>query len=511
MTAGSRLATVLGVLGAALVGWSVGGYPGAAAGFTIGALVGALKVRGVTVWHWLSLWRRRNRAFVLTEPITVANDRAGGGVRDQDGVAAVAVQVLGKPHAATVFTGSTVAYTDNTLDIADLVPLLRQSLGLTLDSMSLISAGARRRGTGDYPRVYDTLIGTPPYAGRRECWLILRVAALENAGALQWRTSLGTAAVAAAQRAAALLRQRGIRARVATATDIVELERRLGVGALATARREWRSARAETGWLTTYWYHPDDIAGTTLAQAWTWRVDGIVQNITVFRDGNTTATVTVRTARRPTAPPSVLLRTLPGEQSAAIAANLCGPRPVLAGVARGSPDGPLTVPVGPSGVLLGKAGSGNRLMLPLDDPAEATRVHIVAADSLINRILVRLAATGERITVHTRDPRRWESIRMPDIVVTDAARPVSGTTISVTDGTLAPVPRPNTVISVAHPGAPQRGSAEVLITQTGPANLEVTAGGRTHRVEVELFRAENRYVPQRATEVPRSGELRPVG
>ncbi len=121
----------------------------------------------------------------------MANDRAGGGVRYQDGVAVVAVQLLGKAHRPTLFTGSTATYTDNTVDVADLLPLLHQSLGLSIDSLSVVSVGARRRSSGDYPRVYDTLIGTPPYAGQRETWLIVRITALPNAEALQWRTSVG--------------------------------------------------------------------------------------------------------------------------------------------------------------------------------------------------------------------------------------------------------------------------------------------------------------------------------
>jgi hypothetical protein len=66
--------------------------------------------------------------------------------------------------------------------------------------------------------------------------------------------------------------------------------------------------------------------------------------------------------------------------------------------------------------------------------------------------------------------------------------------VCVTDGPLAPAPRPNTVISVGRPGEPVRGSADVVITQIGPALVEVQAAGRVHVVEVELFRAENRYV-----------------
>jgi hypothetical protein len=98
---------------------------------------------------------------------------------------------------------------------------------------------------------------------------------------------------------------------------------------------------------------------------------------------------------------------------------------------------------------------------------------------------------------------------MPDIVVSDQPKPVSGTTVSVVDGTLVPAPRPNTLISVGEPGEPYRGTANVLIRQTGPATVEVTAAGQVHTVEVELFRAENRYVSSEPTTL-RSSDLAAV-
>jgi len=509
MTAARRLAIIVGILAAGMVGWIFGGYPGAAVGLALGLAVGMIRWRRHPLWSWLILWRQRGRTIVWSEPITVANDRAGGGVRYQDGVAVVAVQLLGKAHRPTLFTGSTATYTENTVDVAELLPLLHQSLGLAIDSLSVISAGARRRSTGDYPRVYDTLIGTPPYAGQRETWLIVRIASSPNSEALQWRTSVGTATLAAAQRISAALRQHGIRAKVATATDIVELERRLGNSALNARNQRWRTTRGEGGWLTTYWYRPSDISAENLAHAWVLRADGIIQNITLFGDGSVTATVTVRSAQPPTAPPSVMLRTLPGEQARAIAANLCGPMPALQGVRRGVLAEPLIIPIGPSGVLLGKVDAGNRLMLPLDDPGEFSRVHIAAEDSLAKRIVVRMAGAGERITVHTRDQQRWASVRMPDIAVGSQVRPIPGTTVSVVDGTVTPAPRPNTVISIGEPGTPYRGSADVVITQIGPATVDVTAAGQLHTVEVELFRAENRYISLEPTTL-RTTELEPV-
>ena len=515
MSTATRLAVVLAVLGAGLTGWGFGGYPAAVVGLLLGLLVGALPVRGRQPWSWLVLWARRRRPVVLREPVTVANDRSGGGVRYQDGVAVVAVQLPGRAHLPTLFCGSTATETGNVIDAIELLPLLRQSLGLTVESISLVSAGARRRSTGDYPRVYDTLIGTAPYAGQRETWLIARIATLGNVEALRWRSSVGTAALAAAQRIGAALRQQGIRARVATATDMVELDRRLAGSALEPSNRRWRSMRSENGWLTSYGYRPPDVTAGKLAQAWSLHVDGVIQNITMFPAGKATATVTVRTAQPPTAPPLALLRPLPGEQTLALAANLCGPLPNIHGASRGPLPGSLIVPVGPSGVLLGKVGAGDRLMLPLDDPGDLSRVHIAAGDHLAKRIVVRLAGAGDRITVHTRDPQRWASVRMPDIVVTGAARPAAGTTVSVIDGTLAPTPRPNTVISVGEPGAPRPRTVDVLITQAGPATLEVRAAGQLHMVEMELFRAENRYLSSEpmnpATPAPRGTvELEPV-
>jgi type VII secretion protein EccE len=493
MNTTTKSATVAGVFACGFIGWAIGGSVGGATCLVLGVVLGVVPLRRRPLWSWLILRLWRPRAPAWTQPTSVTNNRAGGGVRYQHGVAVAAVQLLGKAHTPTVFTGSASAYTDNTVDVAGLAPLLRPTPGLAIDSLSVVSAGSRRRAAGDYPRVYDTLIGAPPYAGQRETWLIVRVAALPNAGALATRASVGTATLAAAQRIGAALRQRGIRARVATAADIIELERRLGRSATATPDQRWSSVRGDIGWLTTYWYRPGDITTEKLAQAWTMHADKIIQNVTLLSDGTATATATVATPTRPTAPPSLMLQTLPGEQPTALTANWCGAMPRLGGARRGAPREALVMPIGPSGVLLGKVVGGNRLALPLNDAQESSRVHIAAHDALTKRIIVRLAAAGQCVTVHTRNSQRWNNVRMPGITVDERVRPEVGTAVSVVDGTLRPPPQPNTLISVGEPGQPYRGSADVVITQTGPATVEVRAGGQVHTVEVELFRAENRY------------------
>ncbi|MFN8071561.1 MAG: type VII secretion protein EccE [Mycobacterium sp.] len=494
MTSPIRLAVITGVMVLATFGWGVGGHAGAACGLVVGVALLVVPWRGQPLWSWATLYVRRNRQVVLTDPLSAANDRSGGGVRYQDDVAVVAIQVFGRPHQSTYFTGSAATETSNVLDIGSLIPVMRQSLGLIIESISVVSAGARRRATGDYPRVYDTMIGTPPYAGQRETWLVIRIRALDNGDALRWRTTAGAAALAAAQRIAMMLRCNGVRARTATATDIVELERRLGRGALEVHNRRWKGARSDLGWQTTYAYRPSDITTENLAQAWSLRADGIVQNVTLFPDGSASALLTVCTPQPATAPPAVMLQPLPGQQVQAVQAGLCCPRAEVRGVRSATLRDRLLIPIGPTGVLLGKTHDGNRLLMPLGDPCEQSRVHIAADDEITKRIVIRAAAAGERVTVHTTDLKRWESIRMPNVAVLEHPRPASGTTLSVVDGTVPPAPRPSTVISVAGRGSAGRTPGDVVITQTGPAAIEVDAAGERYDVQVEFFRAENRYV-----------------
>jgi hypothetical protein len=275
---------------------------------------------------------------------------------------------------------------------------------------------------------------------------------------------------------------------------MLELERRVGRDALEPNNRHWHSMRSDAGWQTTYAYRPADINSGTLAQAWSLPADGITQSITIFPHGGVTATVTVRTAQPATASPSVMLQTLPGEQAAAMTANLCCPLPVIRRVSRGRLSGSLTIPIGSSGVLLGKTSTGDRLMLPLSDPGEPSRVHVAADDPIAKRIVIRTAGAGERITVHTRDVHRWDSVRMPNVVVTNHTRPAPGTTVSVVDGTVQPTPRPNAVISVGPPNTAGGHAADVVIAQTSGNAVVVNAEGMNYEAEFEFFRAENRYI-----------------
>jgi type VII secretion protein EccE len=490
----SRVAPILGVELLGFAGWSVAGYPAAGMGISLGVLLVIVPWFGLSLVQWAGIYRRRKHKFRLVEPVTVVNDRCGGGVRYQEGFATVAIQVLGKARSPARLVGATAPTTDDTIDLCDLYRLMRQPLGLRIASIDVITTGARRFPAGDYPRVYDTLIGPSPYAGRRDTWLMIRLDLLGSTAALQSRVSIGTAAIAAAQRIAAELRFRGIRSRVATMGDISELELRLERAALDTGRRGWFSVNTESGYLTTYGYRPVDISSETLAQAWSLRVDELVQRITLYPTKMTSATITVRTSQPPLTPPSVLLQSLPGEQNQAVAGHLCGPPRRLRNVGRGRAPSALVLPIGSSGVLLGRNPLGERVLLPITDSVDFARIEITAEDAIAKRLLIRAAATGVRITVHTEDSGRWESIRMPNISITDQSKPAVGTTLSVVDGSVTATPRPNTVVSVSPAGSTPTPTGDISITQIGPRTIRLETSYGTEEVEVDLFRAENRYI-----------------
>ncbi|BBZ72619.1 type VII secretion protein EccE [Mycobacterium paraseoulense] len=484
----------------AVASWAVGGYIGAAVAVVVGAALVFVRWWGQPAWSWLVLWRRGRRPITWDAPITVANNRSGGGVRVQDGVAVVAVQLLGRAHQATTVTGSVSVETDNVIDVVELVPMMHQALGLVLDSISVVSLGSRHGNVGDYPRVYDSEIGTPPYAGRRETWLIVRLSVIDNTQALRWRTTVGAAAISVAQRIAGLLRCQGLRAKVANATDLAELDRRLGCDAIEGETQRWKAIRGEAGWMTTYAYPAEAITSRVLSQAWTLRVDEVIQNVTVYPDATCTATITVRTPTPAPTPPSVILRRLNGEQAAAAAANMCGPRPYLRALRPSPLPQQLLTEIGPSGVLIGKLSNGDRLMVPVTDAGELSRVFVAADDPIAKRIVIRTAGAGERVCVHTRDTTRWSTVRMPEISVVSTVRPAPRTTVSVVEhvAPISPTPRPATVITVAPSGTrlPEghRHNFEVIVEQVGPATVRVSAAGKEWLAEMDMFRAENRYV-----------------
>jgi type VII secretion protein EccE len=462
-------------------------------------------------------WRRRHRNAEAWRLIaehgygrtaTVTADRTGGGVRYQDGTAVVAIHVLGDYLAPTLMTGDT-SHTTNVLPTRDLAMLMRQPFGLSITSLSVVTIGARVRASGDYAPTYHTFVGPPPYAGQRDMWLIIRIATDSgNVDALSLRPTVGKAALSVAQRTLNMLRTKGIRAKVASATDFADLDAKLGgANVLERHNRTRHAVRSDVGWFTSFYYPPQHINDADLSAVWSLRADQIIQNVTLLPGGRCTATATIVDPQVVPMPPSVSLSTLPGEQAAALAT--CRPMPAdpvggRVALAAGPPS--VALPVSGSGVLVGRLADGHRLALPFTDPETPLRINIAADDALAKRLIMRCAASGERVSIHTGQPARWQAMTMPGVIVTTGTKPAAGTTISVTDGTMKPSPAPGTVITLAA----ARADAHMTFAQIGPSRLRVAIPDpeydpkvahddqprphhRNWEIEMDLFEDENPY------------------
>ncbi|SKO34692.1 membrane protein [Mycobacteroides abscessus subsp. abscessus] len=473
-------------------------------------------------------WERVNRNAEVQRLIaedgygrtaTVTADRTGGGVRYQDGTAVVAIHVLGEYLAPTLMTGDT-SHTTNVLHTRDLAALMRQPLGLGITSLSVVTIGARVRASGDYAPTYHTFVGPPPYAGQREMWLIIRIATDEtNVDGLSLRPTVGKATLSVAQRALNVLRTKGIRAKVATATDLADLDAKLGgAHALEQHNRTRHAVRSDGGWLTSFYYPPQHINDADLSGVWSLRADQIIQNVTLLPGGRCTAAVTILDPQIVPMAPSVALSPLPGEQAAALA--MCRPMPAdpvggRAALAAGPPN--LALPVRGSGVLVGRLDDGYRIAVPFTDPETQLRISVEADDTLAKRLIMRCAATGERVTIHTQQPARWQAMSMPGVIVTTDTKPAAGTTISVTDGRMKPTPAPGTVIGLgeiqsdahmtfAQIGSSSRLSARIPDPEYDPKvknEDQPPAQHRSWEIEMDLFEDENPYAYS-AIDAPRA-------
>ena len=178
--------------------------------------------------------------------------------------------------------------------------------------------------------------------------------------ALRYRSSIGAAAAAATERIINALRQEGFRAEALGAAELDDALARLGArlvdapvppdpdrdgvdvdapgpdsvtpgpvssgnGAVSSspgtrtlarpaARVRWRTVAANPGFLTSYYFSPEDITTVALQQMWALRSDEIVQTTSIWKDrytepgggGPVMVAAIVRTAdpQRPPQPPT---------------------------------------------------------------------------------------------------------------------------------------------------------------------------------------------------------------
>jgi len=472
-------------------------------------------------------WRRRRRR---TESADAAVDIPHGaalyGVRVSDrfdGEAITMVEVTGQAYSPTLLTGSATALTPNRLPLDAVTELLDQPGGIRLAGIDIVSSGLRvRRGTG-YPPLYSTLLADRPAAGQRRTYLIIRLDIANSVAGLAYRSTVGAAAAAATERIVNALLQRDVRANALTAKELdaalAELSGGLAevpddaptddlpAGAPRTPKplaptEAWKSIEAHPGYLTSYYFSPEDITTNTLNQMWALRSDAVVQTISLFKkrsptDGRTwvSALVRVNDPQAPTRPPTLYLNPLPGHQGPAATRSAPLPRRFDAMPARPLDAAPLEVPVGSSGVLVGTTQRGDLLLLSLTDPDQATRIALHTGMPYACQLLVRAAAVGERIAIYTDKPARWRQLEQPLIAVVDRRHPpefVPSIIVSDRVGGPPPAGLASTVVTIGDTGdAP---TPDMSFTQISPSTVRIATAAFTTDVQIATFKAEQPFV-----------------
>jgi hypothetical protein len=364
---------------------------------------------------------------------------------------------------------------------------------------------------------------------------------------LSYRTSIGAAAAAATERIINALRQNGIRATALSADDLDTALADLSAGLVAAPTRpdtdseddsanqralalsaaspyrsapqtRWRSVHTAAGYLSNYYFSPEDITTAGLNQMWALRSDAVVQTTSLWKDrsvehGRSAAVLIsamVRTSdpQHPSQPPTLTLNPLPGEQYAAILRATPTARPRITLLARRFDDAdPVDIPIGATGILVGAAladdptttpaiQADDLVMLSLTDADRATRIAMDTSDFYVRQLLIRAAAVGERIAVYSHQPGRWESLTQSNIAVAERRRPSAFVpTITVNDGptALSAAGLSATVITLG--AASDAGSApDLRFVQTSQSTVQISTPTQQFDVAIVAFRQEQAWM-----------------
>lgn len=540
--------------------------PAAIAVVTLVVLSVTVYRRNVVAWVAARVrWLRRRR---YTTPVGAAIDVSHGdvvyGVRTAGDEAVTVIRVDGRPYAPTFLRGSTVSRTVNVLPLDVLTQFLEQPGGLRL-AIDVVSSGFRVRPESGYPQLYSTLLADRGAAGQRTTHLIVRLQIRASLSGLAYRRSIGTAAAAATERIIKALQQHGVRAVALTAEEHDELLDTLSLGLAtaparpavsdpedrdeddvadvhdpaaagaqdapvaaggraarraarrATARPEkvragadvgWRTINAQPGYVTSYYFSPEDISTATFNQMWALRSDRVVHVLMLSKHrGAVRVAALVRTTdpRPPEQPPTLDLNPLPGSQYEAVLAAAPTSRPHLPLPSRPLQAGELELPVGPTGILVGSAvrddpaaepevQRDDLVMWALSDPQRPTRIKMDTSDFFVRQLLIRAAAAGERIAIYSADPRRWVSVSQPSIAVVERRRPAEFVpTIIVSDHprVAPPAGLAPTVITVGH--APDGSAPDIRFQQNSPTAVRIFTGPKALDIAVVVFRQEQTW------------------
>ncbi|MDP7723541.1 type VII secretion protein EccE [Mycobacterium sp. TY814] len=429
-----QLIVAAGTVTAPLLGFP--GWQGSLAGFVL-ALILVVRLRGTTLPRLIALrtgfwWQRRKRSTKTApaEPFDVPMaDGALIGFRWDGSTLMSLLQIEENPQAMTIMEpGMTVS--GETVPVQALVDCLRQ-FDITLDSIDVISQGARSQGHSQVAAVYDAVLGPLPAIAQRNVWIAVRLDPSRCAAAVRrrggGRDGIIRAATTATRRVANRLTEGGLRTRVLTAGEIGQATNQLTDGVdLTTVEETWRTCREGRFRLRSFAIKPRMLTTAGLGLLWTIPSYSTTMSLSLRRD-DPRGPIQVRgLARFDTHGRARIhlrgLTHLRGQQYSALAASLPvppPPRPIekwsyssLSATSAGAPDrdfAHLHVPASGCGQVIGADDHGRAVALSLFGP-QIRRVEIAGTLHLAQQVVLRSLALGAHVLVHSRRPTKWRTM-----------------------------------------------------------------------------------------------------
>jgi type VII secretion protein EccE len=485
---------ILVAVGVVVAWWlDAPGWQGGAAGLAV-TLLFVAPVRGTTLarsialrWRFFRDRRRRPDRPPPPEPFDVsASDGAQIGFRWDGRTLLSLINIDANPQAMTVMEpGMTVS--GEMVPVQALIECLHQ-FDITLDSIDIVSQGARSYGHTDMAAVYDAVLGPLPAIAHRSVWIVVRLDPSRCAEAVRrrggGREGIVRAATTATRRVANRLTEAGLRPRVLTASGIAAATNRLSDGVnLTTVDETWEMCREGQFRLCSFAIERGLLTTAGLGVLWT--VPSYSTTVCLsLRQDTEHDLIKIRGLARFDSELSVPadlpgLKHLRGVQFSALAASLPIPPPPrsVGHWCYGQRDSALrelAVPASGCGQVIGADAQGRAVALPVVGP-QIGRVEICGTLHLAQQAVLRSLALGARVLVHSRRPGQWrDMVQMVDrhdlLWVADfnrralAAGADRNYTVEVFDGVAEQSLRAGvTCMVVAAPGTPVTPNADVTL------------------------------------------------
>ena len=405
------------------------GWYGAAAGGAV-ALVFVVRLGGLTlprrVTRRLGFWndRRRRKHAATTPPNEPFDSELPDGSQIgfywDGGTLMSLVRIQENPEAMTVMEPAATV-SGETVSVQMLADCLQQ-FDITLDSIDVMSQGARSRGHGRIAATYDAVLGPLPAIAQRSVWVAVRFdprrcpEAVHHRGG-GWNGTLRTAATAT-RRVANRLSDAGLRPQIMTATGIAQATNELSDGVdLRRLDETWTTCREGRFHLRSIFVRPHMFTTAGLGSLWTVPSHSTTVCVSLRRDERNDLIMLRGLARFDSDGRTRVdlphVGHLHGRQYAALMSSLPLPsprRPVGEWVFASSDAlKDLALPASGCGQVVGADEYGRAVALPLFGP-QIQRVEICGTLHLAQQVVLRSLALGARVRVHTRRAAAWRAM-----------------------------------------------------------------------------------------------------